>query len=126
VAAAHGRAARKREDFLRKPSLPIARTCDAAITEDLDKHGLAQALNLGKGMGDGGRGMLVPMPGHKLGERGTRLAAGYAGPARTWIWRARDSLSALPRLKRVALGGVCISPLTKNPGLSIVTGSRRP
>jgi transposase len=50
-------------------------TCDAAITGDLDTHGLAQASNLGKRVGDDGRGLLVPMPGHKLRERGRRLSA---------------------------------------------------
>jgi hypothetical protein len=37
-------------------------------------HGLAQALNLGKSVGDGGLGMPVPMPGYKQRVRGRRMA----------------------------------------------------
>jgi putative transposase len=75
VARAHGKAARKRKDFLHKPLRSIARTCDAVVIEDLDMHGLARALNFGKSVGDNVRGMSVSTPGYKLGDQGERLAA---------------------------------------------------
>jgi putative transposase len=42
----------QRNDFLEKESRRIANAVDAAMIEDIDMHGLAQALSFGKSVAD--------------------------------------------------------------------------
>jgi putative transposase len=48
---------------------------DAAVIEDIDMHGMAQALRFGKSVADNGWGMFVNMLRRKLEEQGRRRVA---------------------------------------------------
>ena len=69
----HEHIANKRKDFFHKLSYKLAVNYDAIIVEDLDMHGMSQALNFGKSVADNGWGMFGRFFEYKLLDRGKQL-----------------------------------------------------
>ncbi|MDR1081261.1 MAG: transposase, partial [Deltaproteobacteria bacterium] len=73
VARSHLKVSNRRKDFLEKESRRIANASDAAVIEDIDMHGTAQAPSFGKSVADDGFGMFRNMLGRKPEEQGRKL-----------------------------------------------------
>lgn len=70
VARAHKKTANQRKDFLHKMSREITNSYDAVCVENLNMHGMAQALNFGKSVHDNGWGMFTAFLQYKLASEG--------------------------------------------------------
>jgi putative transposase len=66
VARRHLKVRNQRRDFLEKESRRIANALDVVIIEDINMHGMAQALRFGKSVSDNGWGMFINMLRRKL------------------------------------------------------------
>lgn len=73
VAKIHEKIANQRKDFLHKQSRQITNGYDAVCIEDLNMHGMSQALNFGKSVADNGWGMFAAFLSYKLQEQGKLL-----------------------------------------------------
>ena len=70
VGAIHEKIANRRNDFLHKLSRDVADEFDAAAVEDINLHGMAQALKFGKSVNDNGFGRFRVFLAYKLKAQG--------------------------------------------------------
>lgn len=73
VAAIHEKTANQRKDFCHKLSRKIANSYDAVCVEDINLHGLAGSLELGKSTNDNGFGMFRTFLKYKMEDQGKLL-----------------------------------------------------
>jgi len=111
VAKQHEHIANQRKDFLHKQSRQITNAYDAVCVEDLNMHGMSQALNFGKSVSDNGWGMFVRFMEYKLKEQGKQLVK-----ADKWFPSSKmcsscgavmDDLPLSERIYRCSCGFVC-------------------
>ncbi len=73
VAKLHEKVSNQRKDFLHKQSRQITNAFDCVSVENLDMHGMSQALHFGKSVADNSFGTFVTMLSYKLEEQGKKL-----------------------------------------------------
>ncbi|WP_295483478.1 RNA-guided endonuclease TnpB family protein [uncultured Succinatimonas sp.] len=73
VGAIHEKIANRRNDFLHNLSRDVADEFDAVAVEDINLHGMAQALNFGKSIHDNGFGRFRGFLAYKLKAQGKAL-----------------------------------------------------
>lgn len=73
VAKIQEKIARRRNNFTNQLSAAIAKQYDAVVVEDIDLHGMAGSLHLGKATNDNGFGMFRQQLDYKLADRGKYL-----------------------------------------------------
>jgi putative transposase len=73
VAKLHEKRRNQTKDFLHKKSARMAKECDAVVIEDLNMHGLSQALNFGKSVAENAFGSFRTMLYYKLRKYGKKL-----------------------------------------------------